>query len=85
MQNEDRIEGASGMAKKDNCTEKPFDTHSEVPIGGKIHLVEQNMQACKRALRLGDTTINIKSIFTGKTTLDKALGNIVKQRMKPKQ
>ena len=73
------------MTERDNCTEKSLDAFSGISIGGKVYSMERHLQARKRALRLGNTTINIESIFTGKVTLDKALGNIVTQRIKTEQ
>ena len=70
------------MMKKDNSTQKSFDTYSEISTDNKACLAAQHLQTRKRVLRLGDITINIESIFTGKVTLDKALWNIVAQKIK---
>lgn len=70
------------MLKDNHAQQTSLGTHGENSIGNKAYLAEQNFQTHKRVLMLGNTTINVKSIFTGKVTLDKALGNIVAQKIK---
>jgi len=70
------------MAKKDSHVQTSLDAHREISTGNKACLSGQNFGAHKRVLMLGNTTINVKSVFIGKVTLDKALGNIAAQKIK---